>query len=59
MAVRISNERENLRGRRPHKHLASDPARARVDLNHRIGHASDCSSPAAPRKLVVHTSLLQ
>jgi len=51
MAVRIGHEREDFRGRRPHKHLASDPARARVDLNHRIGHASDSSSPATPRKL--------
>jgi hypothetical protein len=50
MAVRIGHEREDFRGRRPHKHLASDPARARVDLDHRIGHACDCNSTAAPRK---------
>jgi hypothetical protein len=51
MAVRIGHQREDLRGRRAHKHLAGDPARARVNLNHRIGHASDCSPPAAPHKL--------
>jgi hypothetical protein len=43
MAVRVGHEREDFRGRRPHKHLASDPARARVDLNHSVSHASDCT----------------
>ena len=44
MAVRIGHEREDFRGRRPYKHLASYPARARLDLDYRISHAPDCNS---------------
>jgi hypothetical protein len=43
MAVRVGHECEDFRGRHPHKHLAGDPARARVDLNHSVSHASDCT----------------
>jgi hypothetical protein len=43
MAVRVGHECEDFRGRRPHKYLAGDPARAGVDLNHSVSHVSDCT----------------